>query len=201
MALLVGLVLALTGCGRDDAAESANSMDERIAAAIEDAEANGASAQQLDLLRDAKQKGLVSFDDARSASLAAVACMAEAGVDAEHFERDDGTGVIIPTFIASLAGGNQDAIGAVIDACSRQEEAWVSKMYQLQPSTQNARNENLKRALPQIRKCLSEHGVAVDDDASPDEVAQASAQLSLDTTTEAGVPGVDCLVEAGVLNY
>ena len=80
----------------------------------------------------------------------------------------------------------------------------MSKVFQLQPSTQNARDArdaNLTRALPQIRQCLADHGVAIEDDASPDEVVQASAQLTRDTSTETGAPGVDCLREAGVTNY
>ena len=74
-------------------------------------------------------------------------------------------------------------------------------MYQLQPSTQNARDENLTRALPAIRQCLESHGVAIEDDASRDEVVQAAAELARETGTGAGTTPVDCLVEAGVTNY
>lgn len=194
-------VLAIAACGLTTSSDSTDTFDQRIAAAIEDAQSNGASEQQIEALRAAQEQGYVSFDIARDAALASIDCMARSGVDATYSERDDGSGVKIPTFVASLAGGNQDAISAIVDSCSRTEEAWVSKMYQLQPSTQNARDENLTRALPAIRQCLESHGVAIEDDASRDEVVQAAAELARETGTGAGTTPVDCLVEAGVTNY
>lgn len=127
-AFVVGPAVGLTGCGTGNAAQSSDGMNERLATAIEDAESAGASEKQLDVLRHAQEVGFVSFDDARNASLAAVECMVDAGVEAQYSERDDGAGVKIPTFVASLAGGNQDAISDIVDACSHQEEAWVSKI-------------------------------------------------------------------------
>jgi len=194
-------VLMLTACGLTDSASSTETFDQRIVAVIEDAQENGASERQIEALRVAQEQGYVSFDIARDAALASIDCMARSGVDATYSERDDGSGVKIPTFVASLAGGNQDAISAIVDSCSRTEEAWVSKMYQLQPSTQNARDENLTRALPAIRQCLIENGVTVQADASRDEVVQAAIELSRETGSGGDAPPVDCMVEAGVTAY
>lgn len=197
---LVG-VLAIAACGLTTSSDSTDTFDQRIAAAIEDAQSNGASEQQIEALRAAQEQGYVSFDIARDAALASVDCMARSGVDATYSERDDGSGVKIPTFVASLSGGDQDAISALVDSCSRTEEAWVSKMYQLQPSTQNARDQNLTRAIPAIRQCLIENGVTVQADASRDEVVQAAIELSRETGSGGDAPPVDCMVEAGVTAY
>lgn len=202
LALLAALPLLVGACSGGNSDDGSQDFTSRVDAAIAEAESHGASSRQLEQLRMAREKGSVSLDDARTAALAAIECMGAAGIQAQYSEIDDGSGVLIPSYLASLAGQDQDAASELIDACSRQEQQWISMIYQLQPSTQAVRDEGLIRALPAIRECLATHGVTVDDQATPDEVVRISGELMQSTIDEGGdAARVDCLAESGVTNY
>ena len=88
MAVSLGVAaLLLVACGQSndgsgtEPAQDGGLFDERIGAEIEDATANGASADQLALLERARGEGEVTIETARQARRAYAECATAAGVE------------------------------------------------------------------------------------------------------------------------
>ncbi len=158
---------------------------------LADAESGTMSDAQAAILRRIIANGEVSFDDAAEAAHNAVACMEAAGLTAGYTVDDLGAGIEFPTY---QAGGSEE----VADACDQQESSAVSYLYQTQPSTTEAFDRDFELKRPALVACLKDHGVAVDSDATTNELYRASNELAI--ATENSADGfVDCLTEAGFL--
>jgi len=189
-----GVVLAggvvLVGCGTETGAQAdSETFADQIAAAIEQAEAGGASEAQLAILRQAQIDGEVSLEDARATAHAVVECVNNAGFSSFYSEHTEGSGLVIPEYSYS-SDPEQEAI---TDACMVQEDAWVSMVYQMQPSSQAREDAFLEQQAPLVRRCLETNGYTVAPNATTHEVLCQAVDAILETD---GV--VDCLVEAGI---
>jgi hypothetical protein len=192
LAAVVAAIFVLGGCTSEDLAKSEAKRDfaDMIQGALEDAEAGGAGDEQLAILRNAQTEGVVSLEDARTVTLAAVQCVQDAGSDAFYEERTTESGLVLPEY-NSLA--NTPAQMAIADACSTDVEFWVRMAYVMQPTSIAVKDAFLDRQVPLVRTCLDREGYAADPEATTHEVLRQALQVKTDTAS-----AVDCLAEAAI---
>lgn len=191
---LVSVTAAMTGClllsgcssfggGPADGPDSeVASFQDQVSVAIDEAEAGGASDQQLTILREAQTEGRVTFDHARMSILTTVECVEDGGGVATYYEDAHSSGMVIPTFILEAKDdAGLDRFGPLIDECGNLESYWVNKVYQLQPTSQEARDAYLETQAPVIRECLESHGHLTDPSATPIELVRQAAEVANDS--------------------
>src|SRR5690606_32714395 len=91
VAVASAVLVTVVACasGSSDGADDAREFAERIASAISDAEAGGASQDQLDILYEAQSAGYLTVDQARRATFADIDCIENAGGRASYVEQSD----------------------------------------------------------------------------------------------------------------
>jgi hypothetical protein len=185
------LALALvTGCA-DVSASDAPPASTVFVAALEDAREGAASEAQLASLQQAVVDGALEIEQVREAARLTISCMEAAGLDARYDETTMSHGVVVPGYLVEHGPG-QD-VDAEVESCDEREFHWVSKAYQLQPSSVEAAERFVEQRAPVIRACLEESGIVTRTrDTGHDLAAKASHVMS-----ESG-GAVNCLAEAGV---
>lgn len=137
VALVCGLLVGLGACahgapsgGRPDreAADQATTLADLLV----QAEADGAGAAQLGVLRSAADTGTVPVGAVRASALRAVGCMRDARLDARYEEYVLEAGVVLPGWVVHRA--SDDGLERHLERCDRREYAWASRAYQMQPS-------------------------------------------------------------------
>jgi len=191
VAVLAGVVLA--GCTEATVPTEPESFADQIAAAIQEAEAGGASDAQLAILRTAQSEGEISIEDARAATRAAVECVNDAGSSAFYGEHTEGSGLVVPWY-SSLADTSEQM--AIADACDQREDFWVNMIYQTQPTSQAVNDAFLEQQVPLVRSCLEQNGYTVDPGATTREVLHQAFDVMMDTE-----PQVDCLTTFGIEGF
>jgi len=187
--IAIGCVV-LGGCAKATVPTEPESFADVVAAAIQEAEAGGASDAQLAILRQAQSEGELSLEDARTAAHAVVDCINDAGSFAFYGEHTASSGLVTPEYSWSVDTSEQEAIG---NACDQQEAFWVNMIYQAQPSSVELTEGYRAQQAPILRSCLERNGYTVDPDASTNDlIAQA---LLVDSETSSAV---DCITEAGI---
>lgn len=184
VAVASAVLVTVVACasGPSDGADDAREFAERIASAISDAEAGGASQNQLDILYEAQSAGYLTVDQARRATFADIDCIENAGGRASYVEQSDLSGLPVPNSI--LVAPNEEALAAmssVAEECVKLESFWVNKVYQLQPLSQEVRDSYLEAQAPQIRACLEDHGYTVDASATPQDVLSQAILVAGET--------------------
>lgn len=167
-------------------------FDQLVTDAIAEASAGGANTEQLALLEDARDSGEVSLETIRTANHAAIQCFLEAGLQAEYVDNTGGAAVTIPGYNVWKVGDLSASDDLAVERCDLENVAWVTKVYQLQPSSKVAREEFLNRVAEEIRACLEAAGYQTDPQATGIELAQQAGPISVETNAE-----VDCLAEVG----
>ncbi len=180
--------LVVSGCSAGTGDPSGNggvdpaAFVDQVKVAIEQAEAGGASDDQLSILREAQVEGVLTFEQALSAALSTLDCYIEGGGSGTYYENVEDSGLVVPMYMA-LAKDDETLtrLEPMMDACGKREGFWVNKVYQLQPSSQETRDAYLKEQAPVIRKCLEDHGHATDRLATPEELVQQAMEVDFDT--------------------
>lgn len=141
VALLV--VLCLAGCTGSVAPEPASAV---LRDALADARAGGAGDDQLAALRQAQSAGAVSTEAVRAAAHRAVGCMRAAGLDARYHEGAFAHGVVVPGYLVHHEPDADEDTRA--EACDAREFHWVSRAYQVQPSSIDASGRLVELHVP-----------------------------------------------------
>lgn len=162
-----------------------------IAEALADAQDARASDAQVATLEQAVAAGGVAIEEVREAARRAIACMVDVGLDARYEEKTLSHGVVVPGYVVHHEA--EAEVDAQIDACDERELHWVSKAYQLQPSSVEAVEQLVEQRAPIIRSCLEDNGVQTSPDDSGQDLATRASQAMQDS---AGA--VNCLADAGV---
>lgn len=193
--LVVGIaVLTLSvGCTQAPSPSTATT-DDAFAEALAEAQDGGASEAQLAALQEAAQAGSVTIEAAREAARRAVTCMDGAGLDAQYSETTLGDGLVVPGYlVASSEDEDSAATDVAIDDCVTREALWINKVFQLQPSSIQRKEDFANEQEPVLRACLEEHGIATDPDADGVGLANQAADARRDSGGD-----VDCLHAAGI---
>ncbi len=155
---------------------------------VEEARAAGASEAQLAVL----ETGKVSFAQYQQAVNLTIDCMRSHGIEVLEDQPSDKSGVMIISYSWSpTAGGGGQDLQALGDQCLAENSQFVEQLYQLQPSSVEAREAAYRAKRAVIVDCLRTNGGTVADDAESDAARQVSWEV-LDKS------GVDCFQQAGL---
>lgn len=199
--LLVGAIASLVavagGCTVDRGSDGSEPwmgtpLTELLDDAIAEAGQSGASAAQLDVLERARVSGEVTYEDAKGAAQAVVACFRQGGLEAEYSEMTRNGSYPVPNY-AVWSNASDASVDAIVEVCENQEFTWVNKVYQTQPSARQVVGEFVMSKEGELRACLEDYGIQTDPDANGWELAQLALE-----STDFGQGGQDCLGEAGI---
>jgi hypothetical protein len=192
------VVLMVSACSADGPevtagdAPGAEQFAQAVTRAIAEATKAEASKDQLAQLEDAARDGRVSTEAERQALRRTVACLGDAGYEAEILEDVIDGGWNWP-HLRVAGDGNADA---VIEKCSQHESHWLDYLYQTQPAAVEMKDRYLKKQLPIVVACLGREGVDVPAD--EDISVTLGRALTLTQTTNGRV---NCLDEAAISSY
>ncbi|MCR6712486.1 MAG: hypothetical protein NVV57_07240 [Demequina sp.] len=175
---------------------SVGPYDQFIGKYIDEAQAGGASQEQIDALVSARDAGRIDVEQMREAVAADAECLEKVGFTVTVSDAVRASGYVVPTFDAAYPSDLSTEQGdAVVDACDRTNLYWISAAYQLQPEARDKLGAYVMSRESELRKCLEGHSYATDPDATGWELAMQALQVSKDTRGQAGF---DCLDEAGI---
>lgn len=190
-AIVATMVLAACGSATSEPVGDDSESRQFIELTRDEARDGGASDHQLAALDRIMLSGAVTIDEARDALRNAVDCMVNAGVMAQYTEETTSAGVILPGFAAQIPDDDPASEG-IIDQCELVESHWISKLYQLQPSSQDAVAAYREDRVPQMRSCLEDNGIVLDESATEADHVAAGQELIRKTDFE-----VNCFWESG----
>lgn len=191
---MVAFAAFLSGCAQGGAQEESPvedySFEAIVQSALQDAHDSNASQAQIDLLHDALDTGEMTFEAAAQARDATLKCLRDLGLDARAEDQENQWGWVLPFW--SVASDSP----APVETCELQESMWVSQVYQTQPAAHGARDAWILERSPQLRDCLEQGGITLNDDATVAELLSATSDMWSQTDGE-----VDCAAEIGLHSY
>jgi hypothetical protein len=202
VACLVALAGCSSGSGASPGSDGLAVFKASASQALTEANAAGASDAQVQIIQRAIDTGEVTFEDASRAVDSFAACVNGAGGTVTTQVDVTDTGFQVPSYSAVVgSGGLVDDPGAenIVTACDAREDYWVNYLYQMQPAALRASEVDFDAHRGALIACLREHGVAVADDVTNDELKRADSQLTRD---KIGDPEfMPCAAEVGIRNY
>lgn len=199
---VTAVLAAFGGCAASGSRQSSGYSEyddpapfgDQVEAAIEEAEAGGASERQVDLLEAARDRGQVTVEMAREANRNYAACAQGAGLEVTLSESSRGVHWVDLFYATGVPAGDDEATAeAVMMACETAENSWVGFLYQTQPIALQATLDYLDQQAPILRSCLLEAGFEPDPDANALDLARLA--ISDDERHDAGLA---CLLEAEI---
>lgn len=189
--LILSAALVISGCSANTpvlpSADPSRIFFEQVLA---EAESQGASESQLETLKTAAARGSVVYADVVSLLPGLQGCIEDVGgYFSVGSDQQIGPELVAPTYSVGIPGLEETAALAVIQSCEQTHIDAVMGALWTQPSTVEARDAEFREALPDVLKCLREHGIVVDDDAPVAEVDALSRDL-------AGDQGVMCYTQS-----
>lgn len=178
------LVAALAaGCSADDTGDrSIVGISAMFSDYADQAESGGAGESQLRVLREAERTGAIDFDTVNALVQESFACMERSGIsheDSVPHELLPGHAVPAYGFAATAEGMTEDEVLAAADACLYEHSYWAEAALADPRGFPEAYDAQLREDLPGVLACLKENGVRVDDDATLEEVREASATFTI----------------------
>lgn len=189
-------IMMVSGCATQAGEDSPwvdRTFDELVIEAISDAEANGASEDQLRLLEEARAAGGVSYEQARTAAAGAVECFNSAGADAQLTEMKRSSGLVVPGYDVGLGRLTEAQVESLVDVCGPEEYRYVTRLYQLQPTSRELLGAYVDSQEDVLRTCLEASGLVTDANAGGWELAHQALDRRNETSG-----AVDCLMVAGI---
>ena len=186
--------------------ERASAFREEAQSIRESAVEDGASDAQLAIIDAAAEDGLMSMERLLEARDAYAECLDSIGFTLIDMGVQMNGGVAYPAYSTQTSAGYDPDSSTAEDnlesTCMEQHFMSVDRLYQSQPLAVQAHDADFTRALPEIIPCLQDEGLAVDDEATVDEV-KAVLMESLREASESGQSGgppvgLDCAHEASI---
>jgi hypothetical protein len=182
VALVLVAVAALAGCSGGGGGEVSPSASPTALAGpsfteqLRIAETNrDAGETQIAALKAAATKGSMSYEELDALINDTIACFESSGVDYRRIaDQEVAPGIMMPGY----GIGEPIAVG---DKCVKKHSGYAELAYQRQPSVIAAKDAKFEAARPQVLACLREHAVAIDDDATRDEIDRAVSLLFIKT--------------------
>lgn len=202
--VLVSLALSLAGCATssgDAPLTNAVGFDSLITGIVEEARAAGASEEQMRLLQEAADRGIVSPEVMRQAITNLADCVTSVGLGFEWGEETGPRSLPFMNYGISVPSGTSEEL---MDNCETLESRYVSAAYQLQPAMDTARRDLISDNLPDVIACLQSAGVEIDANATVDEVRPAVAYAATGYTPGStdpppiGFTPTDCAAAVGM---
>lgn len=155
-------------------------LPSEFASAIEEARASGADDTQIALLDRTGRAGEITLDDLREAVEGTFKCLDAAGISYREYLEVEAWGQSVLRYDMSVpAGRDVEAAVMVADECALRYSTYVERLYVSQPvavAMQDEYRNNVVR--PHLMKCLDEHGIAYDDEATVGELSDTALYAS-----------------------
>lgn len=186
--VVLALLGTLVGCAaREDVPDERNARNrEFFAHAADQAESQGANAEQVEVLREAARTGELTGAMIMPLFEPYFQCLHDnGGGEGEIFGTLElAPGIEIPSYRVKVSEGDviltEDDINRLSDVeaeCSNTYMGHAWKAIQLQPSTMEAWEQDFDRRRPHIMDCLADNGHTVDEDATHNEIIDAATQV------------------------
>jgi hypothetical protein len=171
--IAVATCLLLTGCAEEAPPAEPQTDAEVIQYWLDVAHDKESSEQQIAVLERALERGTVLRADINEVLPEYYDCLEDIGLTYYFREEETvpGSGVSVPGVSAVMPTsdeGEQEALGALMDACTEKYESFIEAAYREQPTSREAEDRVWTGAA--MRDCLTEHGFTVDDDATAAEI-------------------------------
>ncbi len=177
--LLTVALIVLAGCSRglppDDA--SMSSWMYGVDLQISGAEAAGAAPEQLKVLHQIRDTGEITWAEVDSAMQETFRCFEAAGIEYQVDNAVGYNGLKEPGYSFSAGTADPATFMEVGDRCIAQHSKFIEAAYTLRPEAVEADNRYLETLKPALIACLEDNGVAVDKEATFDELARLAYQL------------------------
>lgn len=182
LGLAIAGVVVAAGCGvSPDAHNSPGTGDSVFQQAISDAIAGGASAAQVQILRDAGDAGALTLEDVKRAVGDTFACFEAAGMG--HSEIDVITQEGLPRVsynFSGIPGASEDQSLGVADSCMNTNSLFVEFLYIGQPQSRDVTDRFFTdHVRTPLIECLRSMSVEVDDSATNDELWLIAVEKSM----------------------
>lgn len=193
--------------GTESDPQRAEAFREEAELMRESAAEEGASDAQLAIIDAAIEDGLMSMERLLEARDAYAQCLEATGFSLIDMGVEVNGGVAYPMYATQVSSGDSPEDSTAADnlerACMDQHFMFVDMLYQTQPIAAEASDVAFARALPQIIPCMQEAGVAVDDDATVDEVQTLLMEQMRAMSEDAGAlpAAFDCAADAGITSW
>lgn len=220
-AVAIAVATLLTGCGTDVGpaseptvpvstssgpvpADTSGDFTERLEAARADAVKDGASDAQLAIIDEAVTTGGITMEQLLVARDNYAQCLEAVGYTLHDLGVSDDNGYPYPDYSVEIptSGENQ----ALMDDCESTHFLHVDYLYQMQPSSQQAQENDFAAAMPKLIECLNDGGVDVPADTTADELKrlmldEIKAQYESDPDDPFGSPVHTCLDQVGINGF
>jgi len=194
---LIGVVAAAGGCSQQAPAPSPqpDAFSQLVDGYLQDAEADGASEEQIATLKSARAAGKLTFEEYSAAIESTLECIEDAGF---HVERNptgaSGGLAMVNYFYESPESGNP-----VAEVCIRANSEAIEAVYQLQPTSVATKEAHLETQADELARCLEAEGFDVDfAGLTGDELADAIHDVVNEklaaSQAEGSDPQMDCFV-------
>lgn len=201
-------ILVCAGCATsspDVFSSTASPFDYFVDGVIADAKQSGASAEQIDLLEDARATGEVTIQHLYTAAELAKSCFDAAGVWGVFEQTDSNDPLRGLTYTVRVDDESSELLA---DDCVTKYYDAVSYAFGLQPVAQERSDERLLIARAAIVECAQTHGEIIASDATPDELRRILFRLrngfelgDVQGEPPEGFTPIDCAGPAGVNGY
>jgi hypothetical protein len=130
---------------------------------VQSAERNGASPEQVAILR---KSDVPSFEDYEAATRRSLACMEDAGIQTWGPDSGHKNGVAVLTYreAGESPGRTPKQTLDVIDACEAQHANYVRGAWELQPIAIEAEQGRFEAARPELYACAARIGLKLEPD-------------------------------------
>lgn len=196
-ALLIGVALGASGCSAQAPAPtpSGGPFAQLVDSYLQGSGGEGLADEQVAALENARAAGELTFEQYSAAVDDSLECISDAGFHVERYPTDETGGYpIINYFYEGPEAGNP-----VADECIHRNSEAIEAIYQLQPSSVEAKNAHLVTVAGDIERCLEEEGTDVDfQGLTGDDLEKAVHQAVNDQLSAAAAAGtnpqMDCFL-------
>jgi hypothetical protein len=178
------MLLTLTACTGSPplAASSTPPFSETYAVILADAEAGGASDEQLAEIETYIDGRTIPFSVVQGALERTFSCFDASGLEYEDLTRETYPGYFKYDFnVRPKVGTADEATAVVANECQDREVSFIGSLYENQPGILAARDQEFQQKRPELIECLRAHGEIVDDDATSDEISKLGVKVLAET--------------------
>ena len=176
------MLAACSGGGTDEATASpAWEFGPTIELAIQEATAAGASDEQIATLKRWLEVHDTPYADLEQSMQRFFACLNAAGIEHQYSGVAGGSDYPEPHYRVIVSRDlSDDAMQSIMADCDSQELYYVNMVYQLGPGVTARREREDAAYLPTAIDCLEEHGIALDEVATLDELNRFLAEREIE---------------------
>jgi hypothetical protein len=184
VAVAIATLLTLTACATrlPLAASSTPPFSEVYAVILAEAQAGGASDEQMAEIETYIDGRAVPFSVVKGALERTFSCFDASGLEYEDLTQETYPGFFKYNYkVRPKVGTADDATAVVANECQDREVSFIGSLYENQPGILAARDQHFEQQRLELIACLRAHGEIVDDDATSDEISKLGVKVFAET--------------------